>query len=140
MSFGPYAASGYVDGLAVLSRLRKRHAIDDLLLDEAHPTALANREVARSIAHKIEPWLRSFNYPGVRSPAIDALIEAMLVARDRAPFEAAVRAFDRVLLSGDYVVPLFHDPKEWIAASASLAFPERLPLLGVTLDAWWFKR
>ena len=63
----------------------------------------------------------------------------MLAAKDRAPFEAAVRAFDRVLLSGDYVIPLFHDPKVWIAANAALAFPERQPLLGVTLDAWWFK-
>ncbi|MGI9423554.1 MAG: extracellular solute-binding protein [Hyphomicrobiaceae bacterium] len=83
---------------------------------------------------------RSFNYPGVKNPAVDALITAMLEAKDRKPFEAAVRAFDRVLLSGDYVIPLFHDPKEWVAATSRLAFPERQPMLGVALDAWWFKQ
>lgn len=80
---------------------------------------------------------RSFNYPGVKSPAADAMIEHMLKAVSREDFEAAVRAFDRVLLSGDYVVPLFHDPKQWIAASSNLAFPKRQPLFGVDLNAWW---
>ncbi len=82
---------------------------------------------------------RSFNYAGVKSPAVDRMIEHMLEAVDRETFEAAVRAFDRVLLSGDFVVPLFHDPKQWVAANAKLAFPERTPLFGVDLNTWWFK-
>ena len=82
---------------------------------------------------------RSFNYAGVKSPAADAMIEAILKAVSREDFEAAVRAFDRVLLSGHYVVPLFHDPKQWVAANAKLAFPDRTPLFGVNLNTWWFK-
>ena len=82
---------------------------------------------------------RSFNYAGVKSAAADHLIEAMLAATERKQFEAAVRAFDRVLLSGDYVIPLFHEEKQWIAANARLAFPERQPLFGVNLNTWWFK-
>ena len=83
---------------------------------------------------------RSFNYPGVKSPAVDAMIEAMLKAESREEFEAAVRAFDRVLISGTYVVPLFYDPKQWVAASAKLAFPQQTPLFGVNLNTWWFKQ
>ncbi len=82
---------------------------------------------------------RSFNYPGVKSPGADAMIEQMLKAVSREDFEAAVRAFDRVLLSGDYVVPLFHNPKQWVAANSRLAFPERQPLFGVDLNTWWLK-
>ena len=82
---------------------------------------------------------RSFNYPGVKSAAADAMIEAMLQAKGRDEFEAAVRAFDRVLISGNYVVPLFYDPKQWVAASAKLAFPEETPLFGVNLNTWWFR-
>ncbi len=82
---------------------------------------------------------RSFNYPGVKSPAVDHLINAMLKATERTTFEAAVRAFDRVLLSGNYVIPLFHNREQWIAANARLAFPERQPLFGVNLNTWWFK-
>ncbi|MEM6498655.1 MAG: ABC transporter substrate-binding protein, partial [Pseudomonadota bacterium] len=83
---------------------------------------------------------RSFNYPGVKSPAADAMIEHMLKAVSREDFEAAVRAFDRVLLSGDFVVPLFHDPKQWIAANSELSFPKRAPLFGVDLNTWWLTK
>ena len=57
----------------------------------------------------------SFNYAGVASPGVDAMIKAMLEAKDEASFVAAVRALDRVLLSGDYVIPLFHLPRQWLA-------------------------
>ena len=52
---------------------------------------------------------------GVRSAAVDAMIAAMLRARERADFVAAVRALDRVLMSGSYVVPLFYLPEQWVA-------------------------
>ncbi len=51
------------------------------------------------------------NYMGVRSAAVDAMIAAMLRARQRPDFVAAVRALDRVLISGSYVVPLFYLPE-----------------------------
>src|SRR6476659_4652748 len=42
------------------------------------------------------------NYMGVKNPAIDAMIAAMLKARERGAFVSAVRALDRILLSGFY--------------------------------------
>jgi peptide/nickel transport system substrate-binding protein len=87
----------------------------------------------------------SFNLAGVKSPAADALIDAMLAAKTHEDFVAAVRAYDRVLLSGFYVVPLFHAGDQWIAASAKLARPKTLPHYGpasggATLDTWWRAR
>lgn len=84
----------------------------------------------------------AFNLAGVASPAVDALIAAMVAATTKDDFIAAVRAFDRVLLSGFYITPLYHSPTQWIAASTKLARPDKLPryalpLFGVTLDAWW---
>jgi peptide/nickel transport system substrate-binding protein len=86
----------------------------------------------------------SFNLAGVKSPAVDAMIEALLAAKTREDFVAAVRALDRVLLSGFYVVPLFHSSEQWIASSSKLAHPQRLPAYGpasggATLDTWWRK-
>ena len=52
-------------------------------------------------------------------------------------FVAAVRALDRLLLSGDYVVPLFHLPTQWIAYWRSLRRPGETPLYGYQLDTWW---
>lgn len=81
----------------------------------------------------------SFNYPGVQSEAVDAMIAAMLRAKDRKTFVSAVRALDRVLLSGDYVVPLFYLPRQWIARWHNLKRPEKTPLYGYRLDTWWLE-
>lgn len=86
----------------------------------------------------------SFNLAGVKSPAVDALINDLLAAKSHEEFVAAVRAYDRMLLSGFYAVPLFHAEDQWIAASAKLARPKSLPRYGpasagATLDTWWRK-
>jgi peptide/nickel transport system substrate-binding protein len=86
----------------------------------------------------------TFNLAGVASPAVDAMIAAMLAAHAHEDFTAAVRALDRVLLSGFYIVPLFHSPDQWFAYATALARPERTaqfaaPLFGATLDSWWRK-
>jgi peptide/nickel transport system substrate-binding protein len=79
----------------------------------------------------------SRNYMGVRSPAVDAMIAAMLRARERADFVAAVRALDRLLISGFYVVPLFYLPEQWVARSAEVAHPARTSLYGYLPETWW---
>ena len=84
----------------------------------------------------------SFNLAGAKSPAIEALIRAMLGARTKDDFVTAVRAYDRVLLSGFYIVPLFHTTQQWDAYWTKLARPKTLPksaapLFGATLDTWW---
>jgi peptide/nickel transport system substrate-binding protein len=82
----------------------------------------------------------SLNFAGAKSPAIDPIIDAMLAAEDRAAFVSAVRALDRVLLSGFYAVPLFHVADQWVAYHSGLKRPARTPLLGTTIDVWWRSR
>ncbi len=77
------------------------------------------------------------NYMGVRSPAVDAMIAAMLRARQRPDFVAAVRALDRVLISGSYVVPLFYLPDQWVARWNTIAHPARTSLSGYLPETWW---
>jgi peptide/nickel transport system substrate-binding protein len=79
----------------------------------------------------------SRNYMGVRSAAIDAMIAALLRARERADFVAAVRALDRLLISGCYVVPLFYLPEQWVARWAYIAHPARTSLSGYLPETWW---
>jgi peptide/nickel transport system substrate-binding protein len=79
----------------------------------------------------------SYNICGAASPAIDAMIAAVVAARDRDDFVAAVRALDRALLSGFYIVPLFYAPDQWVAYSAALGHPDKTPLFGVAIETWW---
>jgi peptide/nickel transport system substrate-binding protein len=82
----------------------------------------------------------SFNFAGAASPAIDAAIDALLNARSADDFRSAVRAYDRVLLSGHYVIPAFHLGKAWLAHRSRLAEPAgETPLYGYYLPAWWDK-
>lgn len=79
----------------------------------------------------------SQNFAAVKSPAADAAIAALLSAMSREEFTSAARALDRVIMSGDYVIPLFHLPKQWIAHWQHLKSPDRPSLFGVELDTWW---
>lgn len=79
----------------------------------------------------------SMNYAGVGEPAVDAMIDALLNARDRPAFEDAVRAYDRVLLSGAWVVPLYHQPEQWVARWNHIGRPDTTPLTGYQLTTWW---
>jgi len=81
----------------------------------------------------------SFNYPGAKEAALDVLIEVMLSAQSREDFVAAVRAYDRVLISGFYVAPLFYLPEQWIARWTTIERPQVTPITGYNLPAWWAK-
>lgn len=79
----------------------------------------------------------SFNFAGVENPAADAMIDAMLAAETEKSFVSSVRALDRVLLSGDYVIPLYFTPRQWVAHWARLKHPSKIPVFGYTIDTWW---
>jgi peptide/nickel transport system substrate-binding protein len=79
----------------------------------------------------------SFNLAGVQEAAIDAMIAAMLAASDREDFVAAVRAFDRILMSGFYIIPFFYAPEQWVAHAVWLRHPAHMPLFGATIETWW---
>ncbi len=79
----------------------------------------------------------SYNFPGVNHPGADAMINAMLQTKTAPEFKSAVRALDRILLSGDYVIPLYHLPKQWVAYWRHLAHPKTTSLFGYQLDTWW---
>ena len=69
---------------------------------------------------------------------------AIVEARSEEDFAAAVRALDRLLLTGFYIVPLFHTEDQWIAYASSLGRPKEVPLFGISnvtpIELWWRKR
>jgi peptide/nickel transport system substrate-binding protein len=79
----------------------------------------------------------SENYAGVADPDVDTLIAHMQAATTADDFCDAVRSFDRMLISGHYVVPLYHIDQQWVARRKHIAHPDTLPLYGYQLPAWW---
>ncbi|HYH43991.1 MAG TPA: extracellular solute-binding protein [Burkholderiales bacterium] len=82
----------------------------------------------------------SRNYAGIKNPAIDALIERVIFAKDRGELVAATRALDRVLLWNHYVVPQFTYNKTRAARWDRFGRPEKLPEYGSAAfpTIWWW--
>jgi len=83
------------------------------------------------------------NLMGVRSEAIDGLINLLLTSESGDDFLAATRALDRVLTSGRYVIPIYQWNISRIAHSTNLHYPETLPIFGDwpgwQPDVWWYE-
>jgi microcin C transport system substrate-binding protein len=82
----------------------------------------------------------SRNRPGIKNPAVDALIERIIFAKDRADLVASCKALDRVLLWNTYIVPQFAAGFERSARWDRLSRPDPLPKYGVTgfPSLWWW--
>jgi peptide/nickel transport system substrate-binding protein len=61
----------------------------------------------------------------------------MLAAVAQEDFVAAIRALDRVLLSGFYVIPLYHVPVQWVAHWTRIKHPSQTSLFGYLPETWW---
>ncbi|MEO0798570.1 MAG: extracellular solute-binding protein [Pseudomonadota bacterium] len=80
----------------------------------------------------------SRNAMGIKNPAIDKLIDAIIFSKDRADLVAATRALDRVLLWNHYLVPMWHYPFERFAYWDKFAHPEKFPSLNPSyIRTWW---
>ena len=79
----------------------------------------------------------SQNLIGIKSPVVDALIEAVIAAPDRAALVDRVHALDRVLQWGFWVIPQWHLTYDRVAYWDKFGYPSVVPPQGVQLDAWW---
>ncbi len=85
----------------------------------------------------------SRNLMGMKNPAADAMIRAMLTSQSREDFVAATRALDRVLTAGRYVIPVHNYAVGRVAHLKQLHYPkDRLPLYGDGIHflptVWWW--
>lgn len=83
----------------------------------------------------------SRNYAGICSPVVDDLIKKVISAPDRDSLIARVRALDRVLMWGHYVIPHWHTKVWRVAYWNRLGHPNTPPKYGLppVEDIWWAK-
>jgi peptide/nickel transport system substrate-binding protein len=83
------------------------------------------------------------NYMGISSRAAEGLIAQMLETRDTQTFQSTVRALDRVLTAGRYVIPIWHSDISNVAHDARLRYPDTIPTYGdwsgFLPDVWWYE-
>lgn len=85
----------------------------------------------------------SNNLAGIKDPVVDALVDNLVYAPDRAALITAAHALDRVLLYGEYVVPNWYIATHRVAYWDRFNHPETLPLYydaeSWVLQSWWRK-
>jgi microcin C transport system substrate-binding protein len=83
----------------------------------------------------------SQNLAGIADPAIDALIEHVIAAKDRASLNIACRALDRVIRAGRYWIPHWYKASHWIAYWDIFGRPAEKPRYARgTPETWWYDR
>ncbi len=82
----------------------------------------------------------SQNVAGIKDPAVDALVDRIIFAKDRAELVAATKALDRVLLHHNYVVPQWTSGVIRTARWNRFGRPEKLPEYGGAAfpALWWY--
>jgi microcin C transport system substrate-binding protein len=82
----------------------------------------------------------SENYVGIKNPAVDAMIDRVIFAKNREELVAATRALDRVLLWNHYVVPQFTFDQERTARWDRFNHPDPMPKYGISdfPTIWWW--
>ncbi|MGA7776707.1 MAG: extracellular solute-binding protein [Paraburkholderia sp.] len=84
----------------------------------------------------------SNNLGGLKSPAVDAILRALVQAQTLEQLVAATHALDRVLMHGYYVVPHWYSSVWRVAFKRGMAWPQTLPLYYSAGDwittNWWF--
>ena len=79
----------------------------------------------------------SRNYAGINSPVVDAMIDHVVDAESREELTIAVRALDRVLLWGHYLIPQWYSPYDRVVYSSKLQHPQSEPLYSTDIYTWW---
>ncbi|WP_316858848.1 extracellular solute-binding protein [uncultured Cohaesibacter sp.] len=126
-----------VDSAQYVNRIRSRD-FDMIYLGWGQSLSPGNeqREYFGSVAADRDS---SANYAGIKNPAIDALIDKVIYAKDREGLIAATKALDRVLLANHYLIP------GWTMAAHRLAYwdkfghPTPLPMMTIGFPTiWWW--
>ena len=82
----------------------------------------------------------SRNYAGLKDKGLDRAVKALTQAIEIDDFTLAARALDRALMGGQYFIPLYHNPKQWVASWHYVEQPSNHSAYGARTDAWWLNQ
>lgn len=142
----------YVENLRTLGVDARMVRVDDAQYEERRRPPEYNFDVANhfaSTAYFSGPELKqyygsatadvsSFNMMGLKSPAVDRLIEIVLAADTKEELTIATKALDRVLRAERFWVPQWYKAKHTVAYYDMYEHPETLPPYALgELSFWW---
>ncbi len=81
----------------------------------------------------------TYNAPGVKNPAVDALIAQIVTAQgDKEKLLPLGRALDRVLTWNYYMLPMWFMGQDRVARWDKFALPAQRPVYALGFENWWY--
>ena len=117
---------------------RKRNYDFDMLTTQ-HPMSLEPSSGLKQYFGSESSDVSVFNSAGVSNPAIDALIEHVISAENKAELKTSVKALDRALRSLRFWVPQWFNNTYRVAYWDMYEHPDEIPPFDLGyLDFWWY--
>ena len=127
-----------VDAAQYENRLRSKDF--DIVTFSWRETQLPGNELRGYFGSEAADQSGSDNVVGIKNPAVDAMIERVVLAKSYDDLAAAAKALDRILLWNNYVVPQWSFNKLRTARWDRFSHPDPLPKYGTSAfpRLWWW--
>lgn len=127
-----------VDNAQMESRTRPPEYDYDIAVGNARSGYISGSELKQYYGSDTAD-VSSFNMMGLKSPAVDRLIEVVLAARTSDELTVATKALDRALRAERFWVPQWFKNSHTVAYYDMYEHPETLPPYSLgELDIWWY--
>ncbi|CAN1555369.1 OppA ABC-type oligopeptide transport system, periplasmic component [Paracoccaceae bacterium] len=81
----------------------------------------------------------AFNVSGLKSPAVDQLIEVVMATTTKDDLTIATKALDRVLRAEGFWIPQWYKAESWVAYFDIYGHPDTIPPYGLGhAGLWWY--
>jgi microcin C transport system substrate-binding protein len=137
-ALGVDAKMTMVDSAQMESRTRPPSYDFDIITDNARSNYISGSELKQYYGADTAD-VSSFNVAGLKSPAVDRLIEVVMAATSNDELTVATQALDRALRAERFWVPQWYKNTHTVAYFDMYGHPETLPPYALgELDFWWF--
>jgi microcin C transport system substrate-binding protein len=137
-ALGVDAKMTVVDSAQMESRTRPPSYDFDIITDNARSGYISGSELLQYYGSETAD-VSSFNVAGLRSPAVDRMVDKVMAARSNDELTVATRALDRVLRAERFWVPQWYKNTHTVAYFDMYEHPGTLPPYALgELDFWWF--
>ncbi|MDR7123340.1 microcin C transport system substrate-binding protein [Pseudorhodobacter sp. 4114] len=127
-----------VDNAQMESRTRPPSYDFDMVVGNARSNYISGSEL-KQVYGSATADMSAFNIMGLKSPAVDRLIDVAMASASLEDLTVATQALDRVLRAERFWVPQFYKNAHTVAYYNMFEHPETLPPYALgELDFWWY--
>lgn len=127
-----------IDNAQMEARTRPPEYDFDIVVGNARSGYISGSELKQFYGSETAD-VSAFNQMGLKSPAVDRMVDVVMAAKSMDELTAATKAMDRVLRAERFWVPQWFKPTHWVAYLDMYERPANLPPYALgELDFWWF--